>query len=127
MLGLETAEYLAEQGNQVTVLKRHETIGRNIEPLYCDYLLRQLKEHDVELVFRVELKGIDADGVLVRDRKGQERIISTDRAVLARGAAPASELAQELESLHPIVVGDAVQPRKIIDAIAEGFRAGQSI
>ena len=127
MLGLETAEYLAEQGNLVTVLKRYETIGRNIEPLYRDYLLRQLKEHDVEIVSRVEVKAIDRDGVLVRDREGRERIISTDWVVLARGVAPADELVQEIEALQPIVIGDAAQPRKIIDATAEGFRAGQSI
>ena len=127
MLGLETAEYLSEQGNKVTVLKRYETIGRNIEPLYRDYLLRQLKERDVEIVSRVEVQAIDRDGVLVRDREGRERIIYTDRVILARGVAPANELAQEIEALCPIVVGDAIQPRKIIDAIAEGFRAGQCV
>ena len=127
MLGLETAEYLAEQGNQVTVLKRYETIGRNIEPLYRDYLLRRLKEHDVEIVSRVEVNAIKEEGVLVRDREGEERLLSADRAVLARGAASADELVQEIEELDPIVIGDAAQPRKIIDAIAEGFRTGQSI
>lgn len=127
MLGLETAEYLAEQGNQVTVLKRYETIGRNIEPIYRDYLLRQLKEHDVEIVSRVEVKAIDGQGVLVQDREGQEHILSADRSVVARGVASADELVQEIEALHPIVIGDAAQPRKIIDAIAEGFRTGQSI
>jgi NADPH-dependent 2,4-dienoyl-CoA reductase/sulfur reductase-like enzyme len=127
MLGLETAEYLAEQGNQVTVLKRYETIGRNIEPLYRDYLLRRLKEHGVEIVSRVEVNAIKEEGVLVRDREGEERILSADRAVLARGAASADELVQEIEELDPIIIGDAAQPRKIIDAIAEGFRTGQSI
>jgi NADPH-dependent 2,4-dienoyl-CoA reductase/sulfur reductase-like enzyme len=127
MLGLETAAYLAEQGNQVTVLKRYETIARNIEPLYRDYLLRQLKERDVAIVFSVEVKAIDGDSVLVRDREGRERIISADWVVLARGVAPAHELAQEIDALYPIVIGDAAQPRKIIDAIAEGFRSAQSI
>jgi len=127
MLGLETAAYLAEQENQVTVLKRHETIGRNIEPLYRDYLLRQLKDHDVEIVSRVEVKAIDGDGAIVQHRDGGKRIISADRVVLARGVTPANELAQEIEALHPIVVGDATQPGKIIDAIAEGFRSARSI
>lgn len=44
MLGLETAEYLATQGNVVTILKRYKTIARSIEPLYAEYLLRQLGE-----------------------------------------------------------------------------------
>jgi hypothetical protein len=73
------------------------------------------------------VKAIDGDGVLVQHRDGRERIISADRVVLARGVAPANELAQEIEALHPLVVGDAAQPGKIIDAIAEGFRSARSI
>jgi NADPH-dependent 2,4-dienoyl-CoA reductase/sulfur reductase-like enzyme len=127
MLGLETAEYLAAQGNDVTVLKRYETIGRDIEPLYRDYLLRELKEHGVEIVTRVEVEAIHADGVLVRDDAGGERVVPADRVVLARGAKPSSELAQTIQDLDPIVIGDAVQPRKIINAIEEGYLAARAI
>jgi NADPH-dependent 2,4-dienoyl-CoA reductase/sulfur reductase-like enzyme len=127
MLGLETAEYLATQGNAVTVLKRYETIGRTIEPLYLGYLLRQLKECDVEIVTCVVTEAISADGVLVRDREGQERMMPTDWVVLARGTEAANRLVQEIEALDPVIIGDAAQPRRIIDAIAEGFRAAQSV
>jgi len=127
MLGLETAEYLAAQGNSVTILKRYETIGRHIEPLYRDYLLRELKEHGVEIVTRVDVKAIQPQGVLVKDQDGVERLIPADRVVLARGARPVNDLAQELRDINPIVIGDAVQPRKIINAIAEGFAAAQAI
>jgi len=127
MLGLETAAYLAAQGNAVTVLKRYETIGRSIEPLYRDYLLRELKEHGVEIVTGVEVEAIQVDRVLVRDEVGGEHVIHADQVVLARGARPSNELAQELVPLDPIVVGDANQPGKIIEAIREGFLAAQSI
>ena len=127
MLGLETAEYLAAQGNGVTVLKRYETIGRGIEPLYRDYLLRELKEHGVEIVTRVEVEAIHADGVLLRDDAGGERVLPADRVVLARETRPSSELAQAIQDLDPVAVGDAVQPRKIINAIAEGYLAARAI
>lgn len=127
MLGLETAEYMAAQGNTVTVLKRYKTIGRSIEPLYRDYLLRELGEHGVEIVTGVEVKAIRADGVLVRDEVGGEYVIRADRVVLARGARPSNELAQAIQNLHPIVIGDASEPRKIIDAIAEGYLTARMI
>jgi len=127
MLGLETAEYLAVQGNAVIVLKRYETIGRGIEPLYRDYLLRELEGHGVEIVARIEVQAIRADGVLVRDEAGRERVVPADRVVWARGAQPASELSQVIQDLDPIVVGDAVQPRKIINAIAEAYLAARAI
>ncbi len=127
MLGLETTEYLAAQGNGVTVLKRYETIGVGIEPLYRDYLLREIKEHSAEIVTRVEVEAIHADGVQVRDDAGRERVVPADWVVLARGARPSSELARAIQELGPIVIGDAVQPRKIINAIEEGYLAARAI
>ena len=127
MLGLETANYLAAQGNAVTILKRYETIGRDIEPLYGDYLLRELEEHGVEIVTRVEVEVIQAEGVLVQDQGGAEHVVPADWVVLARGARPSNELAQAIQDLHPFIIGDASEPRKIIDAIAEGYLAGRMI
>lgn len=127
MLGLETGEYLAAQGNHTVILKRYETIARDIEPLYRDYLLRKLEELGVEIVTKVELMAIQAEGVLVRDQSGEKHIIAADWVVLARGARPANDLAQAIQDLHPMVVGDASEPRKIIDAIAEGYRAARMI
>jgi len=126
-LGLETAEYLAAQGNTVIVLKRYETIGRTIEPLYRDYLLRELKDYGVEIVTRIEVEAIHTDGVLVRDAAGEERAAPADWVVLARGPKPSNELAHALRDHHPIVIGDAVQPRKIINAIEEGYLTAKGI
>jgi NADPH-dependent 2,4-dienoyl-CoA reductase/sulfur reductase-like enzyme len=127
MVGLETAVYLATQGNSVTVLKRHETIGRSIEPLYRDYLLREIRGHGAEIVTRVQVEVIHAHGVHVRDAAGGERVIPADGVVLAREAKPSAELARALRDLAPIVIGDAVQPRKIINAIEEGHLAARAI
>jgi 2,4-dienoyl-CoA reductase-like NADH-dependent reductase (Old Yellow Enzyme family)/thioredoxin reductase len=126
MLGLETAEYLAAQGNAVTVLKRYKTISRDIEPLYRDYLLRKLKEEGVEIITGVEVEEITGSGVVVRDEQKERRLIPTDRVVIARGARALDKLARELEDLHPAVIGDACQPRKIVDAIREGFVAAKA-
>jgi len=38
-----------------------------------------------------------------------------------------NELALALQDLHPIVIGDAVQPRKIINAIEEGYLTARGI
>jgi 2,4-dienoyl-CoA reductase-like NADH-dependent reductase (Old Yellow Enzyme family)/thioredoxin reductase len=127
MLGLETSEYLAAQGNTVTVLKRHRTIGRDIEPLYRDYLLRELNELGVEIVSGINAEAIRADGILARDETGEERFVPADLVVLARGAEPSNELAHALGDLGPVVIGDAVRPRKIINAVEEGYHAARTI
>ena len=127
MLGLETAEYLAAQGNAVTVLKRYKTITRSIEPLYGDYLLRRLGEGRVEIITEVDVKEITSSGVVVQDRQRESKVIAADRVVIAREPRPAARLAREIEDLHPIVIGDACQPRKIIDAIWEAFTAAKAL
>ena len=127
MLGLETAEYLAANGNTVTVLKRYETIGRNIEPMYREYLLRKLEELGVELKTKIQVKMIQRDGVLIQDISGEEYRVPAHWVVLARGAAASNGLARALKGFNPVVIGDALQPRKIIDAIKEGYEAARSI
>lgn len=127
MLGLETAAYLSAQGNRVTILKRYETIAPHIEPLYRDYLLRELEGRGVEIITQVSVESIQGEAVLIRGESEERRVIPADRVVLARGAEPANELARELEDLQPTVIGDALRPRRIMDAIREGFQAAKDI
>ena len=72
-------------------------------------------------------KQITDGGVVVRGRQGERRLIPADWVVTARGARALDKLAREIEDLHPVVIGDAVKPRKIIDAIREGFMAARVI
>jgi pyruvate/2-oxoglutarate dehydrogenase complex dihydrolipoamide dehydrogenase (E3) component len=122
-VGLETANYLAVQGNHVTVLKRYETFGRGSDPLYLDYLLRELKERGVEIMTGVRVEAIQTEAVLVRGKDSEKHLIPADLVVLAAGVKPVNELARDLQDLNPIVIGDALEPRKIIHAIADGYAA----
>jgi NADPH-dependent 2,4-dienoyl-CoA reductase/sulfur reductase-like enzyme len=120
-VGLETADYLAVQGNDVTVLEMLDTLGRGGDPLYLDYLLRKLKEHAVAMMTGVQVEAIQTEAVLVQGKGGEKHLVPADRVVLAAGVKPANELAQDLQDLTLFVIGDAVEPRKIINAIADGY------
>jgi 2,4-dienoyl-CoA reductase-like NADH-dependent reductase (Old Yellow Enzyme family)/thioredoxin reductase len=126
-VGLETADYLAVQGNDITVLEMLDTIGRGSDPLYLDYLLRELKANGVKIMTGVKVEAIKPEAVLVQGKDSEKHLIPADRVVLAAGAKPANELARDLQDLNPIVIGDAVEPRKIIHAIAEGYRTARVI
>lgn len=75
----------------------------------------------------MSVESIQQEGVRIQDESGERRMIPADRVVLAQGAQPANELARDLEDLQPIVIGDALQPRKIIDAVREGYQAAKAI
>jgi hypothetical protein len=49
--------------------------------------------------------------------------------VIAAGSRPVNDLAQKLRSniAEMVTIGDAVQPRKITDAIKEGFDAALKV
>jgi hypothetical protein len=67
--------------------------------------------------------------VLVQTENGNECVINMDTVVIAVGAKPCITLSDKLKGakiLH-VTVGDCVKPRKIYEAIQEGFAAGYNI
>jgi len=127
LLGLETALFLATNGNRVTVLKRYKTIASNLEPIYRDYILRELEENDVSILTEVRVDHIDDQTVLVTDRDGETRRIEAASVVLARDPIPLRDLEGKLHGFNVHAIGDCVRPRLIIDAIREGYLAGRTI
>jgi 2,4-dienoyl-CoA reductase (NADPH2) len=74
-------------------------------------------------------QGLSPEGVIVQDAGGRRTLGGFDAVVLALGARPLDGLsaaAREL-GLAVHVIGDARRPRQALEAIAEGFAAGQAI
>ena len=69
-----------------------------------------------------------ATGVIV-SRLGQKQFIEADTILLALGAKPDTELAGTLRNQVPELysVGDCLEARKILDAIAEGAEIAREI
>ncbi len=127
LLGLETALFLASNGNRVTVLKRYKTIAASLEPIYRDYILRELEEYNVSILTEVSVERIDESAVQVKDSHGETRPIPADLIVLARDPVPLRDLQEELRGVKFRSIGDCVRPRLIIDAVREGYLAGRAI
>ena len=68
-------------------------------------------------------------GSVVLDKNGEKKIIKADTIVLALGAKSENRLAEQLKGKvdELIAVGDCVNPRKVGEAIHEGFVAGWRI
>jgi len=127
LLGLETALFLASKENRVTVLKRYKTIAANLEPIYRDYILRELEEYNASILTEVSVERIDETAVQIKDSRGETRPIPADFVVLARDPLPLSDLQEELRGIEFRSIGDCVRPRLIIDAVREGYLAGKAI
>jgi hypothetical protein len=127
-VGMETADYLLAKGIAVTVLemKQFPPVGKLTAHGY--WLHKRIKDAGGRLIFGAQVLDIEAGDV--RYRQGDtERVERAALIVTAMGAKSDNSLEDVLKDLAiPYrTVGDAKSPRRILEAIHEGHRAGEEL
>jgi 2,4-dienoyl-CoA reductase-like NADH-dependent reductase (Old Yellow Enzyme family)/thioredoxin reductase len=124
-VGCETALYLAPNNKKVTIIEMLNDIALDMEFLNRMDLMSKIQEAKIEVLLGSKVERIGLNGVVLSNEEKEEEELKADAVVLAMGAVPVNDLAKQLEGkieeIH--VVGDCHQPRKIFDAVYEGFRA----
>jgi NADPH-dependent 2,4-dienoyl-CoA reductase/sulfur reductase-like enzyme len=124
MVGCETALYLAARKNKVTVVEMLEGAAQDTDFITRADVLSRMKKAGIEILAGRKAEKIGGGEVFLRNSAGKGERIKGDIIVLALGAVPEDNLRMSLhgkvKEIHTI--GDAHQPRKIIDAVYEGFR-----
>lgn len=127
--GCETAECLAEAGAHVKVLEMQSDVVTDVGLLRKFLLIDRMGQKGVEILTEKEVKELKADGVVVEKEGAIETIGDVDAVVWAVGNKPDITIEPLLKAkkipFHK--VGDCVAPRKITDAIHEGFRCGYAL
>jgi NADPH-dependent 2,4-dienoyl-CoA reductase/sulfur reductase-like enzyme len=128
-VGCDTAEFLAEKGKKVVLLRRGPTIAASIMPVLRQPILDRLAAKGVTMLTGLRYEQITPTGLEIITSDGREQTIEADTIVIATGGNANTELAQQLERKVPALhlVGDCVQPRDIMGAIADGARVGREI
>lgn len=87
-------------------------------------VIKQLKTRGVNLHLNSTVKSITAQGIII-ESEDREVLIKADTLVMAIGSRSDSRLYKELAAELPNVtlLGDAVQPGKVMDAIHKAFVA----
>ncbi len=129
LVGCETAEFLAEKGKKVTVTRRGPEMALKVESVLRPFFLQRLLEKGVTLLTGMSYNEVTGKGLVVTDKENMQRTIEADMIVLAAGSIPDQELYREIKGKMPEVylAGDCAAPRKIRDAIADGYRIGLEI
>jgi 2,4-dienoyl-CoA reductase-like NADH-dependent reductase (Old Yellow Enzyme family)/thioredoxin reductase len=127
-VGCETADFLADQGKKVTILEMLDQIGADMGQFSKEDLFPRLSKMGVRMEANTKAEKITSKGVLA-NVNGKMNQFEADTVILATGSSPNSELAEQLKGkvaeLH--VIGDCVEPRRIQNAIHEGYRTGLDI
>ncbi len=128
-VGLETAHFLLQEGKEITVLEMLKRAGQDMSPRARKIVLEKLIQGGVEIL--TESKALSVDqGDVVFDRAGLlGRIKGVDSIIIAVGTTPQDAGIQGLgRSRIPVRrIGDAASPRKLFDAIHEGYQVGIEI
>ncbi len=126
--GADAALEMAENGHEVLIVEMLPDIARDMLPVNRISLLKLLSEHGVRVLTSHRVKAVTPAGVVAEGPDG-EVTLEADSVVAAFGVRPADELASALagRGVQVDVVGDCVEPRKVGDAIREGFLAGLTV
>jgi dimethylglycine catabolism A len=127
------AERLVAERFTVEIATTHPVVGAEIDPTQQPFVFRRLALAGV--VMTPHLSGIssDADGVTLRNvyTERDERREGVGLVVMAGYRRAVVDLRGELTALRPelrlVAAGDALAPRTLLDAVAEGARAGADV
>lgn len=128
LVGLETAETLRINGNDVTVIDMLPMPAAM--PLYLSRAYKYTKESGVQIYMEHRLEKIEDTAVKVTDlTDNTQKEIGCDMVVLSLGVIPDIEEAEKIEKIcsRTYRLGDAVKGRRIIDAVQDGFDTAVSL
>jgi len=123
-LGLAAAEYMARQGSQVTILEPGR-IGCDVAATFKWRHVAWLEEFGI-VVLKIIPTKIREDGVIYSADDGGIKGLRADSVVLGGPRQSCNKLAAVLEYVvdESYVVGDAICPRSLPQAIREGYLLG---
>ena len=128
-IGAQTAEFLAAQGKDVTIIEQSRGVGRDITIWDVFHFRHRLSQAGVKVLSKSSLKVINPTELVVVSHDGEEDILSVDTVVVAMNMRPNKEFWEALQGKidELYAVGYCVAPRKALNAIHEGFRVGAQI
>jgi len=122
MVGMETAEYLLAQGKRTVVIEKLEEVAKDMEIFARKVMLERIKKEDLKVITEAEVKKVTPEGAWVI-HEGQEVFIEGDTLVYAIGMKSKNKLAADLRGEYEVYnIGDCVHPRRILEAVSEGYQ-----
>lgn len=131
LVGCETALWLARMGKEVSVIEALDGLMKKGAPI-ChsnkEMLVDLLEQNGVQIRTNTKLSEVTDVGVVVSTDDGSE-VMEAEKVVLAIGLKENSEIYESLRSeLADIYeLGDSKDPRRIMDAIWDGYGVAREI
>ncbi len=130
LVGLEVAEFLADRGCGVTVVEMLDTVGKDIGNGRSISVMESIHMAGIKQRVGTRCTAITATGVQASCAEGDAEI-AADSVVIAVGSKPRDTAWVDdyckQKGIPCHAIGDAVKPRRAIDAIHEAVDVARSI
>jgi len=125
MIGIETAELLADQGKDVTVVEMLDEVAADVGPTTRWGMMARIYK---KMRIRTSSKVIEitGDGVVVPGRENERETIPADTVVVAAGLESVRDLLEIVKEcgIPFYEIGSCTEPGQVADAISDAFRIG---
>jgi len=128
LIGVDVATALIPRGNRVTIVKRTEDFGQDMELIAKTLSLKKMREAGTEFSDRTHVERVDGRTVHAT-RQGQPvRFEEVDLIVVTTGMKSVFDLATELEGAIPVyLVGDAHRVGNAREAIEDAYLTAREL
>jgi 2,4-dienoyl-CoA reductase-like NADH-dependent reductase (Old Yellow Enzyme family)/thioredoxin reductase len=129
MVGCETGHYLAEQGKTVTIIEILKRMASDMLFMARRRLIDGLRSKKVTLLTSATCEEIKESFVQVTAAEGKKETIPADTVIIAVGYKANDHLYKALEGKVPEIycIGNSSEPRRILEAVNEGYRTGLAL
>jgi 2,4-dienoyl-CoA reductase-like NADH-dependent reductase (Old Yellow Enzyme family)/thioredoxin reductase len=129
LIGMETADFLTQKGAQVTLV---EALKRSpvLKITSHGFMLHtRLREKNCRLLFNTVVKRISENSVTIVSGGEEQTLSPVDQVIIAVGLKARDDWQEILRAkgIRHWLIGDASQPRRILEATEEGARAAWSL
>ncbi|MEM2870764.1 MAG: FAD-dependent oxidoreductase [Thermoplasmata archaeon] len=123
--GISAALLLAEKGKRVTMVFPERKVGKDVNPSYIWRYIQKLGQKGVKTYKESSIEEITDSGVVVRALYETRIPVEADAIVYAeREPVRELEAAARERGIEVQVLGDAIVPRSLSNAIHDGYRVG---
>jgi 2,4-dienoyl-CoA reductase-like NADH-dependent reductase (Old Yellow Enzyme family)/NADPH-dependent 2,4-dienoyl-CoA reductase/sulfur reductase-like enzyme len=128
LTGVTAAEYLLKRDREVVIVEMQDWIMTDGTVVEQRTLTQELSERGVLILVQTKVEAITSRGLVVT-RGGEREVLAADCVVLAAGVRAEREILAHLDvdCVEVHVVGDAEQPRRLMQALLAGATVGGRI
>ncbi|WP_458701285.1 FAD-dependent oxidoreductase [Sulfurospirillum sp. 1307] len=123
MVGIEAAENLFKAGFDVTITKRGEEVGNDMEPITKKLMMMRLEKSTINIMTKTSILAFEKDKVLYEKDGIQNQMKSFDTVIVATGLEKENSVEEFLKSIGKnfSVIGDAKEVANIYEATKSGY------